>query len=230
MTVDGHAGWGSTTDTGNDAWFTVAAEENEDENERAWTEHIEVHTLLSYFGPISEPPLVFSHRVGKIEKDNIRRILDFYDPRDRPPTLSGNMEGVAVLVLGPWKEWPANSMIQPTPQFFDENGRSMEETDADIRTKIRVLVDPSILKVLVKGMLIGGTFVQLIPKPGFEDLALHSSTNSGARTNTVPTTGRALNETGYSYDIGVDLEIAPGWWYFHQVMKVLPGYWTEPNT
>ncbi|KZS86594.1 hypothetical protein SISNIDRAFT_471667 [Sistotremastrum niveocremeum HHB9708] len=54
------------------------------------------------------------------------------------------------------------------------------EGDTDCREKkIRVLVDPRIVKVFVKGMLIGAIFVQLVPKRGYEEATPDSTGEAG---------------------------------------------------
>ncbi|KZT34299.1 hypothetical protein SISSUDRAFT_1065428 [Sistotremastrum suecicum HHB10207 ss-3] len=266
-------GWGESsawgTTAGESAWGTTAFDaEPEEKQVNTWDIPETVHTLFSFFGPIVDPPLIYSHRVGCIEDNNVRRVLEVYGPKDISPTFGKGIQGLGVVVLGPWREWASKSSIEPKPKFFDENGQAAE-SDKDCREKkIRVLVDPRILKVFVKGMLIGAIFVQLVPKLGYEEATPDStreagptgkeadaemvdlnngpnddqegqgqnnmsSTNSGEKKkkrkkNKNPSANASdSDEIGYVYDTSADREIAPGWWYFHNVLKVIPGFWTE---
>lgn len=267
------SGWGTAADAGNNTWGTEPVPDEENDADK-WNVDMPDYSLTKYCAPGTEPVLVSTHRLGKIEHHNIRRVLDFYSPGDLPSSYGEGLDGLAVVILGPWKERPSESILEPKAKFFDENGKSISQESSEDGKKIRVLVDPSVMKAMLKGMLVGGMFVQLVAKPGFEEAAPPpapsrnlttatakneedadaemkdlrgpnddqeeqgqkdiSSTNSGEKKkkrkkkkNPVAAANVESDEIGYSYDIGADLEVAQGWWYFHQVLKVLPGYWAE---
>lgn len=197
----------------------------EAETSQGW--EVTIHSLMPFAGPTSLP---LTHKVGYVE-ESTRCISGLTMP---DAAIEGKPSGdwlsqFAKVVLVPYTEFAATdraTIVKPDileDPFEKKNSNELDhstEGDLDIprhdplKDHITLLVEAKSAETLVKGMGIGGTFVQIIP----DNSATHTGDNSGSTVRKAHTHGGKHANKKSKTDV---------YWYAEQVSHIIPSFWTD---
>ena len=218
--VGGATGW-----TNDSSWFTQPIETGKDDIggwgssaqiDDGWV--IPTHSLLALLGPTTIP---LTHAVGYVE-ESVRQIISWSVPEPYAPgeaTTSDPFKSFVAVELGPYKPGtlsePERTSIQEAKLLKDPNSRSAIITDdgqvnegVDVpvhdptKDPITVLMLHSTAEILMRGIGINATWIQVAPKT--VDTGMQRSMGKGKGKD--------------------DPQV---WWYMEQVVQVLPSFWEE---
>lgn len=167
-------GWGSSGEEGGTGKWVQA----EEEVLRDWSLTGPPASFLTCFGLVPiERSFVHNYRPAIVE-ENLRAIERIYQPgeyRAEGEEATWETENLCVVEFKPWRKPEDSHLREPSicELVYDDIDGSEEqkpvrkEVTMDIytRSKILILVPPSVAKLFVKGMVIGGIFVKMIQHP-----------------------------------------------------------------
>lgn len=217
------AGWGVVSE----GWGDTIADDTWAEEE-AWK--IPSSSLMTLLGPTTIP---LTHEVGYVEESTryVSKVIMPPEKKDKDVSCCSDPFTVfAQVILKPYKEFaPDHWGTIQRPQLVNDPLEQLEGASVGAgelsgptsrfsrhdpeKDGITILVDPNLAPSFLRGMGVGGTFVQLVPeKP----------------TRTTSKRGRGRGRGGAS-SAANSRETDGTFWYPEKLTQVITSFWTEKS-